>query len=1408
MLQVHFFVEVTVFSIFLCFTLEYRPIFRIQRLQQLPLNFYGFHNVTHRENPCHSAIPGDSNDIHPAFCNSLLSWGTLQNAFGNDRPRDSPRPFQHDPGGKSAEPSLKKMNGQQGQCGPLAFCAEEGPVRSVASAAGPWGQSLYASISHLANIMQHRARSRRRSLTRYITGYTLPQVQSAAQPSAFGLKFHKCAQVEVGTEFPHLTFFLLIHNIGPPGGTNLSQLAIRDSVSGIAPLQSVGMVVEKGFQTFTIDSLPAGSQYVVTYTALIKGHKSEILDLPAFLTFSNASLNDVNMFGPVVANLTLRVNSTDKIHPNHGVHFAGFVGGFFLSLLLLSLGFLAMNLICARARKTSLQRRKKRGDSDPEYAVCNMSETAKEEAAFEDKMVDIMVLEDPQNMYQALENLEMSSLLRATSSLESSRVQMYKDVIAALLAALCSQNHMSQQAEQRLLSVLHGQLMGMEGKLKEEHVARMATLAAQCNLETREQMEAEHRREAQEKARAEVLFQHAGQQELLQCGVLLEKLHKLNQSQLQRTLLARHEEASAKVQRHIVEWRKVELHQIFSEELEEATRMGELEKTVARSLLHDYFTYQNQLEEVLDVVLANQRCMLGERHAQRRFLVHSLHSLKGLISETFSKTSSQIESCFNQHRRGSDVSGEQVELLLDKAQKQLVLVKQGLDEALNRERRAMHCGLVKKRRDLISDMLQGHKQRQKELSSLSRGGLEEDRVEVKPSQHLHCWQNLLTSQCLELGELINNLDEEAAADIRKVTMRVIHSPMAEVKAIQPAAAQALLALGTPRGPFQQPEQGAHTGASSSNLSQAQERLHLDGKAAVRTLQASRDSLHQGMGRELQEQQELRAKGRAFYRSLCSSQLTLSDEELLRMKLEFQNCLFRMDHCLVLPHALSRSKLQTALSTWRKEMGEQAEHPQPTEKKTRTKGKFTEARQRADPSELLLFQKKMEDRIQLFEKEKEKESTAMEKVLEEMRSEREVELQHQADGLAVQMAALHYQKVERRTRVLESSRALLSIQSLLTEELRASRSLGAAPIAQSIQNHCLGLEEAELQLQREHAELESLETGPTRLTQNRPPKDPDHSDHEEEEGDEEEGRLFHIECDSRMATILHEALYKCDQVTGLQTERLQEANARSQAMEDLKEQLELKRLYTNCDQDLEFAARLVRQSQVSAEVLLEALRLLLPTLPESELLSLINALCPKQPVLPASAEQESIGWPGGAGKSLLVRLREDMVGRNFSAHTTDQDRNQFQEKRQSLLERLFLNPRPEAPRDVMQVLVQEKGREGVLRPTPQQPTPKPVATGTSQTTTSEQLQDSVLISVGGGVEVDSETVFDSTTVTKTSTSCPANDAVVQDIPTTGERVFVFRAPLEPQNTTAATNRKRKKRNFLNLKKGSVAPTDQP
>lgn len=55
--------------------------------------------------------------------------------------------------------------------------------------------------------------------------------------------------------------------------------------------------------------------------------------------------------------------------------------------------------------------------------------------------------------------------------------------------------------------------------------------------------------------------------------------------------------------------------------------------------------------------------------------------------------------------RGGSVPSEQLDQLQDKAQKELVMVRQRLEEALSQERRAMRCGLIKKRRELISDLV-------------------------------------------------------------------------------------------------------------------------------------------------------------------------------------------------------------------------------------------------------------------------------------------------------------------------------------------------------------------------------------------------------------------------------------------------------------------------------------------------------------------------------------------------------------------------------------------------------------------------------------------------------------------------------------------------------------------------------
>ncbi|XP_041837252.1 limbin-like [Melanotaenia boesemani] len=1283
--------------------------------------------------------------------------------------------MQHKPEGKSADLTLLRIDGTIEVNGPLMSFGES-PASSSAPA-GPWEHSVYSSFTYMSNIFH--LRNHRSTVTRYSPHQPLPQVQSAALPSSFGVRFHKCAEVKLDTDPPQLTFFLLIHNTGPVGGTNLSQVAIRDSISGIIPLKTEGRVIERGYQTFAIDSLLAGSKVVVNYTANIQSHKSEVLDLPAFLTFSNASQNDVSMFGPLTANLTLRVNSTDRIYPNHGVHFAGFVAGFFVTLVLMLLGFLVLNVTGPRTRLGLLQQKRIRGDSDPEYADCSMSETVKDQAIFEDKMVDVMVLEDPQNMYQALENLEMSSLLHATTNLEAIRIQIYKDVISCLLSSLRSRGQASPQAQQRLLSVLNGQLLGMEGRLKEERGARMAALAGQCNLETSEEMEAEHRREAAEKAQAELLCQDADQQELLQCSVLLEKLHKLSQSRLQHILLVRHEEASAKVQRQIIEWRRVELHKIFSEELEEAIRMGELEKGTAKSLQHEYFTCQDQLEEVLDVVLANQRYVLAERSAQRKFLVHSLHSLNSLISDTFTSTSSNLDSWFTHIRRGSIAQAEQINQLQEKAQKDLVMVRQRLDETLNHERRAMRCGLIKKRRELISEMVRVHKQRQRDLSSMSKGL--EEKMEI--AQHLHCWQNLLTAHSLELAELINNLDEEAAADIRKVTMRVIQGAIADIRAIQPSATQAVLLLlppGTKQSFLQgEPETGLGqaTGQGGSALLQGQERLHQEGKAALRTLSCTREALHEAMEKELQEQKELREHCRDFFRCLCLSQLTLSEDDRLRMKLEFQKCLSVIDRCLVLPHAVSRTKICIVLAEWRKEREEQMTNMQ-------SKGKTTEARKKADTSDVLLFQKRLEDRIQLFEKEKEMEGGVMNKVLEEIQREREDNLLSQADSLAMQIATIHYQKAERRSKVLETSRAMLTLQSLLIQWLRDRKNLEKQGMAQSIQSHCLGLEEAEQQIQKKKTEFDT--------SQFRKVSGKVHQAVSEGDEDSEEEDAFQLESEARMTSILQEALNKCEQVITLMTERFQVMTVNVQAQEVLKEQTELKRLYENCDQDLEFASQLVKQSQASTDVLLEALRLLLPTVPESELLSITDALCPKQRPVPASAEQEHSGCAGELSVALPDKLRENVVQKNMlnvsSWAMETETSHRLQEKRQSLMEKLLPRSRLLFPRDAAPLIAEDKGKQDSFTK-PQQRISK------SSVQAKPQQSD--------GVDAAKEALNSKSEDDMTSASaCSVLGSVA-----TEERLFVFQDPPESCDSVDAPQRKRK-RNFLNFKKSSVAPTTLP
>lgn len=173
----------------------------------------------------------------------------------------------------------------------------------------------------------------------------------------------------------------------------------------------------------------------------------------------------------------------------------------------------------------------------------------------------------------------------------------------------------------------------------------------------------------------------------------------------------------------------------------------------------------------------------------------------------------------------------------------------------------------------------------------------------------------------------------------------------------------------------------------------------------------------------------------------------------------------------------------------------------------------------------------------------------------MRKEREDYLCSQANSLAMQMAAIHYQKAERRAKVLETSRATVTLHSMLIQLLRERNGLERQEMAQSIQSVCLvgtawlmsctfylvvvrfpiindafiwispqGLEEAQQQLQKERTELGDLEM--SKVASNKPLR----RDSDEVESD----KVFQQDC--RMVCILQEALYKCDEHISLSAKR--------------------------------------------------------------------------------------------------------------------------------------------------------------------------------------------------------------------------------------------------------------------------------
>ncbi|KAF5890338.1 limbin, partial [Clarias magur] len=965
----------------------------------------------------------------------------------------------------------KRLELNAGSTSYLSWSNEEAALCSAAPE-GPWGHSLYALIDQLREtvLRQNHQRGAR---------HTLPQMGSpATQSSEFAVQFQKCAQVVTASEFPQVRVSLVVKNL--QGGTELSQLHIRDTITDIISLQTNGTVQDRQYQTFNTATLPAGSSYAVSYTANVKRSTNEQLFLPAFLTFSSTFQN-INVLGPVVANFTLRINTTEKVCVNHALHFAGFCLAFLSCTLLLSLTLLTVGCVYKKCLYTP-QHKKRRSfivEEELDEPVCNASDTANEDATFEDRIIDIMALQDPQDMSLALDNLEKSSMLRDALMLECVRVQMLKGVFRVLTARVSGSSNEVSMVD----------LLSHVTEIQEDQRSQLST---QSNIE------AHVDRQDVEQRRLEALC------------------------------------------------RREELHDIISEEIEEAAMTGGT--LMANQLLRTYYSCQDQLESVLDLFVANQRAALSEQQAQRRFLLQGLQDLQRSMCDMFRVFSRHIDSWFTRIRREGALSDQHCVQQLEHAQSELQCVQKSFEETLVRERNSAHNDIIKTRRARIAETLCEQKREQQDLvcGFLCDGPLED---------YLMRWQTLLCAHNTHLSELITHLDQEAAAHIRRVLVCVLRDAVADLKQVECETSESLQEAGVPRWLLLQLKAGSVVGGC---LADTEAELGVRKREAAKTLRLTRGRVQQIREQELQQQRERRERMQTYCRSMWESQCALSESDLLRVQLEYVKSVCHLDRCLALPLANQSTK------------------------------HTLDGASGGDPISPHVCTCK--DEMCVCEDE---------------------------ERVTMQVMAVQWDKVERKSRVVETHSALLTLQTLLMQTV--SHTPVGEELSHAIHTHSSALEEAELLLQKEESEWERSMDGLAHNKLLTPAEE----------------EMFRVNTDCVISECLQEALYKTQQLTLILTERWRMDLRRQQVMKDLREQQELKRLYTHFDQDLLLVALLVKFSGVSEPVLRQLLCLLLPTQPEAELQSLIHTLAPKE------------GRISGPWCHLVDRLRNDIISKRTS-----------------------------------------------------------------------------------------------------------------------------------------------------------------
>ncbi|XP_068870568.1 limbin isoform X7 [Aphelocoma coerulescens] len=1069
----------------------------------------------------------------------------------------------------------------------------------MAASDNQWSHSLFALIPSWTKKVLFKRESD--------VSLLLPEdVSNMSVSSEFGITLQKCGMVDVEHDPQTAYITLVVNNTNTLLSTNITDLILLDNITGLHVQKTSGNKTTDGIQIYRKKSLQGGEHFAINYSALLDTEEmwhGRVLTLPAKLTFRSSSQNKTHLVS-LTAAFTITEEEKTKILYSHGISASGFFIAFFVSLVLTCAVFFIIYRtqilkwsFCSKNQEIQPERNQ---NHKLEHSQFNSGDLFSEDIILDDQIIDILSFEEPGNMLQALEDLEVASLTRADADLEACRTQICKEVIAMMLKNMALNHSLFPHVEKKISSVFKKRFLAMEKEIQEEYERKMVALTAECRLETRKTMEAQCQKARAANGEAEELMRKINEKPAVEYRSLLDRLHRLEQDCLKRFLFVKQEEYFAKAYRELAVTQRKELHSIFFTQITNATLKGELKLEAAKTLVEGYSKIQGDIEELMDFLQACKKYHLNKRFSYREYLISKIQSRCSHVSALINAAAAQISSLINKTERAGHLPESHLGMLLDRAETEINFVKQKFDHDLKQEKQKLCQKLITKRR---REMLQKQKEHQKEQLSLG----DPFKTTNEISHYLRHWKNLLSDHTIEFEELTEKLDNEASEELKELLFNATEKAIEELKRVQCGVfVQELVKLSVPKL-FLLEAVEEHKKEMVVKHGQLEREEHEKSMAAEELLQLTRQKLSQELETGISEQKKTRSWEQSIFMQLLSLPLSLSEEELLRMRQELHCCFSQVDSSLAWPKIRARTLLQ-AFEVEQKdtEVLKVEQNLAMTYKQQHSKMGKTGSRNR---NKLDILKKSLQDKILIYEDSVKDEN--LNRIKYELQLEKECHLRNLENKLGEYIASLAFQKTVKKSKMLELYTAIINVQALLFEQLNTSKTLSKLECIQILEAHNPEIEELGRKLEYEMLHKESAQQH--LMSRQRWILD----------GLGLSNEAVDTNAERHVTVLLRQAMNKCRQFINLFQQShctwedfsvnsvfhfsLRDEQWNCVVLEDLLENIEMDAFLAIYSQELRLAGYLAKLTRVPMRMLHRFLNLLLPSSSQSEVLSVLDSI---------------------------------------------------------------------------------------------------------------------------------------------------------------------------------------------------------